>query len=96
MRCFEALGLSDSALPSEVTARWRELRSSLHPDNGGDAGEFDDMKKAYEAALHEAQQPVRCAECDGSGKKMVQRGFSQVRLPCGACDGRGEVQREDV
>lgn len=96
MRCFEQLGLPDSALPSEVRARWRELASEHHPDRGGDAEAFNDYRQAYEQALHEAQQPVPCGGCEGTGKKRVRRGFSEVRLPCTDCDGKGEVQREDI
>lgn len=96
MRCFETLGLRDDALPSEVKARWRELASEHHPDKGGDAEVFNEYRQAYEAALHEASQPVQCQACNGKGKRMVQRGFHQVRLPCDDCDGKGQVQREDV
>lgn len=89
MNAFETLGLPESATPDEVKARWRELASEHHPDKGGDGETFDEYRKAYEKALVEASQPKPCDACFGSGKKSVQRGFNQIKLPCAACNGTG-------
>ena len=86
---FETLGLPDTATPDEVKARWRELASEHHPDNGGDADRFHECRKAYEQAHALASEPKPCDHCGGSGKISVARGFNQVKLPCNPCDGTG-------
>lgn len=88
MSPFEMLGLADDASASEVEARWRALRSELHPDKGGDGAQFDKAKKAYEAAHAIAAEPKACPACV-AGKITVTRGFNQVKLPCTACGGSG-------
>ncbi len=44
------LGLSDSDNPSwqDVRARYRSLAAKHHPDRGGDAGQFVEIRAAYE------------------------------------------------
>lgn len=86
---FETLGLPETATPEEVKARWRELASEHHPDKGGDAEKFDEYRQAYERAYREASEPKPCQPCGGSGKRVVQRGFAQIKLPCEACNGSG-------
>ena len=90
VKAFTLLGLCDSADPSEVKARWRELCRNLHPDRGGDAGEFHRMRKAYEVALQESMMPKPCPECQGSGKTQVCRGFNTVWIACEFCGGTGK------
>lgn len=87
MSPFDVLNLPQDATPADVEARWRVLRSELHPDKGGDAEKFDEAKKAYEKALHEASQPKVCENCGGAGKVVVQRGFIQTTVVCQACRG---------
>jgi DnaJ-class molecular chaperone len=90
---FDVLGLPESSTADAVRARWKELRSELHPDRGGDAAEFDQALKAYEQALAAAEQPMACQPCGGTGRAEVRRGFSVTSVACGGCGGTGEVQR---
>lgn len=90
MNPFEVLGLAETATPDEVKARWRELASEHHPDNGGEAERFDECRKAYQQAYATAMEPKPCNNCGGDGKITVTRGFNQVKLPCNACDGTGQ------
>lgn len=85
MKCFEVLGLTSEATPGEVKAAWRSLASHAHPDKGGQADEFDRLRKAYQEALACAELPAPCAKCGGSGKLRVQHGWTAVELPCDGC-----------
>lgn len=89
MSPFEILGLTDTASPTEVQTRWRELASEHHPDRGGDPEKFHVCREAYEAALKESEEPKPCAECGGVGKIRVSRGFNQVTTTCPTCRGSG-------
>lgn len=91
---YEVLGLGDQAAPAAVKERWRALRGSLHPDQGGDAAEFIRVREAYEVALHHASGPQRCEDCEGSGKKVKVHGFSRASLRCPTCRGSGKTWRE--
>ena len=44
------LGVEPNARPAEIEAAYRRRRSETHPDKGGDAGEFDNVQRAYEQA----------------------------------------------
>lgn len=94
MTPFEVLGLADGASADDVKARWRDLRSEHHPDHGGDADEFHRLRMAYDDALRQAQAPIQCPGCYGSGKKKVQRGISIIQFDCSMCNGMGVVERE--
>ena len=82
-------GLSGDASADEVKARWRELAGEHHPDRGGDGAEFSRWRKLYRAALDEAEEPLPCSACHGSGRTTVTRGFVSVKMPCEACGGEG-------
>lgn len=90
MTPLEILGLPEGSDVAAIQVRWRELRSSLHPDHGGDAEAFYNAGKAYDEALAEASQPKPCQSCGGSGKIGVARGFNQINVICPSCDGSGE------
>lgn len=45
---FELLGVAKESSWEEVQTAYRRLASTLHPDKGGDATEFDRVKGAYE------------------------------------------------
>lgn len=45
------LGLKPGATRAEIEAKFREMAMRHHPDAGGDAGQFDAVKKARDAAL---------------------------------------------
>ena len=89
MSAFAILELPDTATPTEVEARWRVLRSDLHPDKGGDGAAFDEARRTYEEALRIASEPKICQSCGGSGKTTVVRGFNQVTVTCPNCRGLG-------
>jgi len=90
-KAFATLGLPDTATPDEVKAKWRELCSIHHPDRGGNAVEFNTIRKAYKAAMEEASAPKPCASCDGSGKVKVNNGWSSIAMPCQVCGGSGHA-----
>lgn len=89
MNPFDVLGLSHDASPQEVKARWRELAAQHHPDKGGDAEDFHRYQTAYTEAFALASEPKPCANCGGSGKIGVARGFNVTKLMCQECGGTG-------
>ena len=91
MTPLEILGLEAGASVDEIERRWRELRSELHPDHGGDAERFHEASNAYVAARHEASEPRPCEACGGSGRVGQARGFAQVTTACQVCGGSGEA-----
>jgi hypothetical protein len=44
---YAVLGLSQDATPKQITAEYRALAKSSHPDHGGDAGKFRQVQEAY-------------------------------------------------
>lgn len=90
-KAFATLGLSETATPDEVKAKWRELCMIHHPDRGGNPVEFNSIRKAYKQAFEEANQPKVCPQCLGSGKIKQTYGFNSVELPCHACGGSGHA-----
>lgn len=90
MRCFESLGLPDSATTDEVKRAWRQLAMTHHPDRGGDPSEFDRLRKLYDEALAVAEAPKPCATCNGSGKVRRAHGWTSIELACSRCGGSGE------
>lgn len=94
---FLVLGLEDEPDTYDVQAvdaRWRQLRTELHPDKpGGDAAKFSEAKKAYDAARFYALEPKPCPSCNGTGKQPAasQRGgfAAPLQLRCDACRGSG-------
>ena len=85
MTALEKFGLSNSALPDEVTDRWRKLASVYHPDRGGEASEFARYRTLYFAALEEAMKPKPCVLCGGTGKTKLVNGFNSIEVPCSLC-----------
>jgi DnaJ-class molecular chaperone len=90
MRCFESLGLPDSATADEVKRAWRQLAMAHHPDRGGDPSEFDRLRKLYDEALAVAEAPKPCATCNGSGKVRRAHGWTSIELACEVCGGSGD------
>lgn len=81
------LGVDAAAGPEEVTRAYRVRRSSLHPDKGGDATEFDLLVQAHDVALEAAQT---CPGCQGRGSHHHVRGWTSVKLVCTQCGGSGK------
>jgi DnaJ domain len=48
--CLATLGLGRDATTEQVKAAYRKLALVHHPDMGGDPGEFDRIKRAYDQA----------------------------------------------
>jgi len=89
---FEVLGVDKSATCEKLRARWRALASEHHPDRGGDAGKFAEMRRAYDAAHQVATtRESWCQSCHGRGFKQIRKGFYSARTPCEECDGMGTV-----
>lgn len=86
---FAFLGLPTTATSAEVKARWRELCRLHHPDRGGNAVEFHELRQAYQQATALALAPKACQPCGGTGKTGVARGFASLQLSCPACGGTG-------
>lgn len=89
LTCFEKMGLPESSSPVDVKTRWRQLCMTLHPDRGGNAVEFHEMRLAYKEALTEASRPKACLVCNGTGRRTVNNGFVQASLACDACHASG-------
>lgn len=87
---FAILEISEDASPTEVKDRWRELASIHHPDKGGDSDQFNYFRQAYTAALKIAATPKMCVDCNGTGKQIMQNGFSALKITCKSCMGNGE------
>jgi len=87
---LSVLGLPEDASTDQIRTRWRELRSQLHPDHGGDAEKFHQASRAYDDAMAEAQEPKPCLTCGGAGSVKVSRGFNVITMHCAVCDGTGE------
>lgn len=86
MTPLEVLGLPEDASSQAIDIKWRELRSELHPDRGGDAAQFDAAKKAYDVAYAEAvARESVCPTCGGSGTIEVMRGFNRIGMACPTC-----------
>lgn len=85
------MGLLDTATPDEVKAKWRELCMTHHPDRGGNAVEFNTIRKAYEQAFMEASEPDLCPQCLGTGKTMKTYGFNSINMTCSHCGGSGNI-----
>lgn len=88
-KAFKALGLDDTATPKEVKLKWRQLCMIHHPDRGGNAVTFDELRRAYDAAYSEASKSKFCPKCKGSGKILQSRGFSSIMMACMECNGSG-------
>jgi DnaJ-class molecular chaperone len=89
MTPLEILGLAPGASADDIEQAWRQLRSQHHPDRGGDAATFSAVKRAYEQALAESNEPKPCSSCGGSGKHQKVRGFAVLAMSCIACGGTG-------
>jgi DnaJ-class molecular chaperone len=90
---FEVLGVSTEATVEEVKEAYRFLCKELHPDTH--PGEDHTMQllmvqDAYKKALIIAAQPKMCPMCRGAKRVEIKKGFSVLRMVCGACGGTGE------
>lgn len=75
-----ALGVSETATVAEITTAYRRLAQEHHPDKGGSAEHFMELRNAYVLLTK-----GRCSECDGTGTIVVRRGMFVDRQPCPRC-----------
>lgn len=52
--CYQLLGVATSANVKEIKAAFRKLALKAHPDHGGDAQKFLELKEAFEEAIKRA------------------------------------------
>ena len=93
-KAFAALGLPDDATTAEVKAAYRDRAQALHPDKGGNAGDFARLNEAYNVALELTSHGLMCPSCAGRGKLTVVHGFDVASSRCGMCKGSGLITRE--
>lgn len=60
---YARLGLPAMASRAEIKSAYFSLAKKLHPDNGGDARQFNEVTEAYKRLMHDAQY-VDGANCD--------------------------------
>ncbi len=81
---FAVLGLEPTATSEEVKQAFRSKARLLHPDLGGDAEQFNQLRASYNEALHIATTRP-CPECGGSGRITKTVGWSSIQLTCPRC-----------
>lgn len=101
---YEILGIPPSADVEEIKAAFRNLSMQHHPDQGGDADKFLEVRDAYKI-LSEVKSRRnydallnltwdRCEGCSGNGVRFKQKGFTnRIRITCASCSGRGFFPR---
>merc|ERR1719234_1515906 len=52
---YARLGLPPKASRAEIKSAYFSLAKKLHPDNGGDAGHFNEVTEAYKRLMHDTQ-----------------------------------------
>jgi len=52
---YARLGLPTMASRAEIKSAYFSLAKKLHPDNGGDAGRFNEVTEAYKRLMHDTQ-----------------------------------------
>jgi hypothetical protein len=50
-KCFVRLGVSRDATVDQIKSAFRQLARQMHPDAGGNAGDFARLREAYEQAI---------------------------------------------
>ena len=92
--CWTILALPDTASPSEIHQRWRELAGAAHPDRpGGNADTFARLRRARDEATRLAEA-APCPECLGRGTATVDRGFMVASQFCPRCGGGGLLHKK--
>jgi hypothetical protein len=51
--CWDVLGVGPWSSPEEIERAYQRARSAAHPDKGGSSEAFDEVQRAYEAAIAE-------------------------------------------
>jgi DnaJ-class molecular chaperone len=88
---YELLELHEDCTLEQLTERWRDLRSKHHPDRGGDADTFIQLREAHRKIEQELTKPKPCPDCNGSGKQEKSRGWNTITMRCASCGGTGKT-----
>lgn len=84
---FAVLGLPDTASFESVKEAYQRQLFKVHPDYGGNADSFRELRAAYLAASQYASSPKPCTTCEGRGTTTLIKGFHQAQVICPACKG---------
>jgi len=74
--------------PSVLTARYRLLAKTHHPDAGGSVEAFETLTRDYQTALAHAREAV-CPRCLGTRRATLVAGFHSLSMDCPVCDATG-------
>lgn len=97
----EAMGilkLDEGFSPDDLLAAYRSACKTAHPDAGGSATDFHDVKAAFDLLKTPPAQPAlqrfrrECPTCAGEGAIVMQSGRpgrGGLRKRCPACNGDG-------
>lgn len=91
-----------------VRDAYRKVAKKTHPDAGGDAVAFANADRAKHLLLKWLERGSRpappkvepgrfhekCSNCQGSGRRRINRGFHSMTMVCGTCHGTGDAQFE--
>jgi len=70
---------------------FREIILLHHPDKGGDAAKFQEIREAFNRLNKYLTTPQRCKFCEGTGKEEIQKGFKTFYIICKVCRGEGKT-----
>lgn len=94
---YTLLGVSRAATPEEIKRAFRKLASVHHPDKGGDAGKFAEVRAAYETLSDPAKRAaVNLGDEEGgiaSEETIAARAAQETAGgPCPVCGGAGTLR----
>lgn len=75
------LGVSETATQEEIRKAYKRMAMIHHPDRGGDAAEFNRIRKAYKSL----SKQNKCSICEGKGFVMERQGFFVKKVECPNC-----------
>ncbi len=87
------LDLPDDATEDDVKSRFRELARAAHPDTGGSAEKFQELKDLRDAALREVRMGVSVANARSQLRALREAARG---IQCPRCDGTGASMTRQV
>ena len=88
---LRALGFEPAPSADQIETAFKALAMLHHPDRGGDAAKFDELRTARDRLLAAKEAGERCADCLGSGRVLMVDGFSTLKVLCDTCGGSGHA-----